>query len=66
MAETDHATMDHSVLSAEQLASAVNTVTVVNTLGEGTVDISHDPISDIGWPVMTMDLTVLSDAQMIG
>jgi len=62
----DHSTMDHSAMSAEKMEGAVHTTAVLNTLGDGTANVSHEPIPEIGWPAMTMDLAVLEDAQMIG
>lgn len=62
----DHSTMDHSAMSAEKMEGAVHTKAVVNTLGDGTANVSHEPILEIGWPAMTMDLTLLEGAQMMG
>ena len=39
---------------------------VVNSLGDGTANVSHDPIPEIGWPAMTMDLALMPDAEMMG
>ena len=65
---TDHSTMDHSnmTMSDEKIEGAVHTKAVVNSFGDGTANVSHEPIPDIGWPAMTMDLTLLPDAQMMG
>jgi Cu(I)/Ag(I) efflux system protein CusF len=70
--EVDHSTMDHSKMdhsnmsmSAEQMEGAVHTKATLNTLGEGTANVSHEPIPEIGWPAMTMDLAVLPDAHVI-
>ncbi|KIN72728.1 copper-binding protein [Sulfitobacter guttiformis] len=62
----DHSNMDHSAMSAENMDGAVHTKAVVNALGDGTANISHEPIPEIGWPAMTMDLALLPDAQMLG
>jgi Cu/Ag efflux protein CusF len=62
----DHSEMDHSAISAEKMESAVHTKAVVNAFGDGTANVSHEPIPEIGWPAMTMDLAVLEDAQMTG
>jgi Cu(I)/Ag(I) efflux system protein CusF len=62
----DHSNMDHSAMSAEKMEGAVHTKAVVNTLGDGTANVSHEPIPEIGWPAMTMDLALLPDAQMMG
>jgi len=71
IAQTDnstmgHATMGHSAMSAEQVDGVVHTKAVVNALGDGTANVSHDPIPEIGWPAMTMDPALLADAQMMG
>ena len=66
LAQTNHSTIDHSTMSAEQMEMAVYTKAVVNALGDGTANVSHDPIPEIGWPAMTMDLALLPDAQMMG
>lgn len=65
---TDHSTMDHSnmTMSNEKMEGAVHTRAVVNSFGDGTANVSHEPIPDIGWPAMTMDLTLLPDAKMMG
>lgn len=67
-AQTDHSTMDHSSMkmSDEKMEGAVHTKAVVNSIGDGTANVSHDPIPEIGWPAMTMDLAVMPDAQMMG
>ena len=60
--------MDHSnmPMSAEQMEGAVHAKAVINSIGDGTANVSHDPIPEIGWPAMTMDMTVLENAQMMG
>jgi len=50
----DHATMDHGVHAEATL----------NSLSDGTANVSHGPIPDIGWPAMTMDMTVLDGAEI--
>ena len=62
----DHSNMDHSAMSAENMEGAVHTKAVVNALGDGTANVSHEPIPEIGWPAMTMDMALLPDAQMMG
>ncbi|MEX5728643.1 Cu(I)/Ag(I) efflux system protein CusF [Rhodovulum iodosum] len=60
--------MDHSnmPMSSEQMEGAVHTRAVVNSIGDGTANVSHDPIPEIGWPAMTMDLPLLENAEMMG
>lgn len=69
LAEMDHSTMDHSgmdhsSMTDHQMDGAVHTSAVVNKIGDGTVNISHGPIPEIGWPAMTMDMAVMPDAQL--
>lgn len=69
LAQSSHSHgMDHSnmPMSATQMEGAVHTKAVVNSIGDGTANVSHEPIPDIGWPAMTMDLKVLENAQMMG
>ncbi|WP_420337110.1 copper-binding protein [Roseibium sp.] len=64
----NHSGMDHSnmPMNAGQMEGAVHTEAVVNSIGDGTANVSHDPIPEIGWPAMTMDLPLLESAQMMG
>ncbi|MEI4262656.1 copper-binding protein [Roseovarius sp. D0-M9] len=66
--DMDHSKMDHSnmSMSAEQMEEAVHTKATLNSIGEDTANVSHEPIPEIGWPAMTMDLAVLPDANMMG
>ncbi len=68
MAQMDHSTMDHSnmEMSDEAIEGAVHTNAVINSIGDGMANVSHDPIPEIGWPAMTMDMTLSEDAQMMG
>ena len=68
LAQMNHSNMDHSnmPMSYEMMEGAVHTKAVVNSIGEGTANVSHEPIPEIGWPAMTMDLTLMPDAQMMG
>ncbi|MEL6474806.1 MAG: copper-binding protein [Pseudomonadota bacterium] len=36
----------------------------INSIDGNTVNVSHGPIPDIGWPSMTMDLTLLEGAKV--
>jgi len=68
MAQMNDSTMDHSnmEMSHEALDGAVHTNAVINSIGNGTANVSHDPIPEIGWPAMTMDMPLSNDAQMMG
>lgn len=67
-AQMNHSDMDHSnmPMTDSQMESAVHTKAVINALTDGTANVSHEPIPEIGWPAMTMDLPVAEDAQMMG
>jgi len=60
--------MDHSEMPMNdtRMEGAVHTDAVVNSIGDGTANVSHEPIPEIGWPAMTMDLPLLDNAQMMG
>ncbi len=60
--------MDHPnmTMSAEKMERAVHTKAVVNSFGDGTANVGHEPIPEISWPAMTMELTVPSDVKMMG
>ncbi|SDD86889.1 copper-binding protein [Ruegeria marina] len=60
--------MNHSnmPMSSEQMEGAVHAKAIVNSIGDGTANVSHDPIPEIGWPAMTMDLPLLENAEMMG
>lgn len=64
--QTTH-NMDHSKMdmSSEAVEGAVHAEAVVNSLGDGTVNVSHGPIPEIGWPAMTMDMPLSPDAEMM-
>lgn len=66
-AQTSHS-MDHSnmPMSDAQMESAVHATATINGIGDGVANISHDPIPEIGWPAMTMDLPLLENAEMMG
>ncbi|WP_298963322.1 copper-binding protein [uncultured Roseibium sp.] len=52
------ANMNHSALEQRgaQLVGAIHLRGVVNSLSEGSVNVSHEANQRIGWPAMTMDL----------
>ena len=59
--------MDHSSMnmSTEAMEGAVQAKAVVNSIEGGMVNVSHDPIPEIGWPAMTMDLSVLPNVKIM-
>ncbi|QFT92536.1 periplasmic copper-binding protein [Roseovarius sp. THAF9] len=46
--------------------AGVHAEATVNSIGDGTANITHGPIAEIGWPAMTMDLPVLEGAEIGG
>lgn len=48
------------------IEGAVHAKAVVNSFGDGTVNVSHEPIPEIGWPAMTMDMPLLDSFEMTG
>lgn len=67
-AQMNHSTMDHSnmTMNEDVIEGAVHAQAVMNSMGDGMVNVSHDPIPEIGWPAMTMDMPLTADAQMMG
>ncbi len=55
---TDHA--NHSGHNVMQ--EGVQTEATINSIDGNTVNLSHGPIPEIGWPAMTMDLQLLEGA----
>ena len=46
------------------MAEGVHTKGEVHAMKGDTVNLSHEPIPEIGWPAMTMDLPLLEGAQV--
>jgi len=44
--------------------TAIEVRGTINSIGPDVVNVSHDPIPEIGWPAMTMDLPVQPDAKI--
>ena len=65
---TGHSSMGHSTMKMDHKAmeGAVHTNAVINSMGDGAVNVSHDAIPEIGWPAMTMDMILTEDAQVMG
>lgn len=61
MADSTH-THGHS--GHEEHSEGVHTEAKLNAMDGNTVNISHGPIPEIGWPAMTMDLSLLEGAQV--
>jgi Cu(I)/Ag(I) efflux system protein CusF len=66
MGTMDHGAMDHGDMPMDEvmLDGAVHVKAIVNSFGDGTVNVSHEPIPEIGWPAMTMDMTLIENAEV--
>lgn len=58
--------MDHSTMhmSEDKIEGAVHAKAKINSIGDGTVNVSHGPIPEIGWPAMTMDMPLMEGAEI--
>ncbi|WP_120499108.1 copper-binding protein [Roseovarius sp. EL26] len=55
---------DHSIHGAKH--DGVQTEAIINSIVGNTVNLSHGPIPEIGWPAMTMDLQLIEGAEVGG
>ena len=62
---SDESHSGHDMSSHEGMAG-IHAEATVNSISDGKANISHGPIAEIGWPAMTMDLTVLDNAEIDG
>ena len=53
---------DHS--GHDAMHEGVQTEATINSINGETVNLSHGPIPEIGWPAMTMDLELLDGADV--
>ena len=58
--EMDHSTMDHGAMGGDMVAAEARAEGVINSINadSGSVNITHPPMPEIGWPEMTMDIPV--------
>lgn len=62
-ASDDHS--DHATHSGhDAIQEGVYTEATINSIDGDTVNLSHGPIPEIGWPAMTMDLQLLEGAEV--
>lgn len=61
-----HAGGSHGSMNHGAMTEGVHATGVLNSVADGSVNVSHDPIPDIGWPAMTMDLSVVEGADLGG
>ena len=65
LAQSDHSDMDHGTTSGEHAGmEGVHAPATVNSIEGDTVNVTHGPIPEIGWPSMTMDLKLLEGAEV--
>ena len=62
----NHGTMTHDAMGDHAAMEGIHAEATVNTMSDGTVNVTHGPIAEIGWPAMTMDLGVLDGAMIEG
>lgn len=53
----DHSKMDHGAMAKADEASGVGVINSVDA-EKGTINITHEPMPELGWPTMTMDMPV--------
>lgn len=65
--EMDHSTMDHGDMAMDEatIEGGVHVKAIVNSFGDGTVNVSHEPIPEISWPAMTMDMPLMENAKIV-
>lgn len=71
MAPTLHAQTSHGDHSGHAghgdhstMAEGVHTKGTLHAIDGDNVNLTHEPIPEIGWPTMTMDLKLLEDAEV--
>lgn len=64
----DHDKMDHGAMSHEAKPGATEATGngVINAVdaAKKVINLNHDPIPDLGWPAMTMDLPVTNKVDL--
>lgn len=53
----DHSKMDHGSMPKANEASGVGVINSVDA-EKGMINITHEPMPELGWPTMTMDMPV--------
>ena len=56
----DHSKMNHGAMKAPAESGEATAVGVINSVDSegGKVNVTHEPVKELGWPTMTMDLAV--------
>ena len=55
----DHSKMDHAATPGATEAAGVGVINAIDAT-KNQVNVTHEPMPDLGWPTMTMDLPVTS------
>jgi len=64
LAQSDHSGHDMNMEDHAEMAEGIHAEAELHSLSDGMANVSHGPIPDIGWPAMTMDLTLLDGAEI--
>jgi len=65
LAQSDHSGMDHGAMQDDHAGmEGVHAPATINSMDGETVNVTHGPIAEIGWPAMTMDLKLLEGAEV--
>lgn len=64
LAQSDHSGHGMNMGDHADMAEGIHAEATLNRLSDGMANVSHGPIPDIGWPAMTMDMTLLDGAEM--
>lgn len=60
--QMDHGQMDHGGHAG--MTEGVHAKAEIHAIDGETVNLTHEPIPEIGWPTMTMDLKLLEGAEV--
>lgn len=66
LAQTSHGNHGGSHADMAKAGEGVHAAAKLNSLGDGSVNVTHGPIPAIGWPAMTMDLPLVGDVDTAG
>lgn len=66
LAQSDHSGHGSGMDMGEhaEMSEGVHAAATLNSLSGDMANVSHGPIPDIGWPAMTMDMTLLDGAEI--
>ena len=53
-------------MSSDEGMAGIHAEATINSMAGDTVNVTHGPIAEIGWPAMTMDLSLLEGAEVQG